>query len=165
MRTGMRCCIFTKLPAELSVGTREYLEPVAPEMAVIFLEFFVADGIDGNDYFLSQVQILNLGFLVVGYNPLLCVRQNVGDGLSGSDELSFFKSTPPQFPITRSYYYGVGEIQSCHSSAAVARCMAASVFSRRCDTSFTPDKAAFCCRFTASNFLWVAAYSVSICSN
>ena len=36
MRTGMRCCIFTKLPAELSVGTSEYLEPVAPEMAVIF---------------------------------------------------------------------------------------------------------------------------------
>ena len=34
--------------------------------------------------------------------------------------------------------------------------MAASVFSRRCATSFTPDKAAFCCRFTASNFLWVA---------
>ena len=32
----MRCCIFTKLPAELSVGTREYLEPVAPEIAVIF---------------------------------------------------------------------------------------------------------------------------------
>jgi len=36
MRTGMRCCIFTKFPAELSVGTKEYLEPVAPEMAVIF---------------------------------------------------------------------------------------------------------------------------------
>ena len=34
MRTGMRCCIFTKLPAELSVGTREYFDPVAPEMAV-----------------------------------------------------------------------------------------------------------------------------------
>ena len=63
---------------------------------------------------LEYIRLLNLGFLVVGYNPLLCVRQNVGDGLSGSDELSFFKSTPPQFPITRSYYYGVGEIQSCH---------------------------------------------------
>ena len=35
MRTGMRCCIFTKFPAELSVGTNEYLEPVAPEMAVM----------------------------------------------------------------------------------------------------------------------------------
>ncbi len=91
MRTGMRCCIFTKLPAELSVGTREYLEPVAPEMAGDFsFEFFVADGIDGNDYFLSDMQRFSLGFLVVGYNPLLCVRQNVGDGLSGSDELSFF---------------------------------------------------------------------------
>ena len=31
--TGMRCCIFTKFPAELSVGTQEYLEPVAPDMA------------------------------------------------------------------------------------------------------------------------------------
>ncbi len=35
MRTGMRCCILTKLPAELSVGTNEYFEPVAPEMAVM----------------------------------------------------------------------------------------------------------------------------------
>lgn len=35
MRTGMRCCILTKFPAELSVGTNEYLEPVAPDMAVI----------------------------------------------------------------------------------------------------------------------------------
>ena len=34
MRTGTRCWIFTKLPAELSVGTSEYLAPVAPEMAV-----------------------------------------------------------------------------------------------------------------------------------
>src|SRR5699024_814853 len=31
--TGIRCCIFTKFPAELSVGTKEYLEPVAPDMA------------------------------------------------------------------------------------------------------------------------------------
>ena len=31
--TGMRCCIFTKFPAELSVGTKEYLGPVAPDMA------------------------------------------------------------------------------------------------------------------------------------
>ena len=35
IRTGILCCIFTKLPAELSVGTKEYLEPVAPDMAVI----------------------------------------------------------------------------------------------------------------------------------
>ena len=34
MRTGMRCWIFTKLPAELSVGTNEYLEPVAPDIEV-----------------------------------------------------------------------------------------------------------------------------------
>ena len=34
MRTGMRCRIFTKLPAELSVGTNEYLEPVAPDIEV-----------------------------------------------------------------------------------------------------------------------------------
>lgn len=34
MRTGMRCCTFTKLPAELSVGTREYFDPVASDMAV-----------------------------------------------------------------------------------------------------------------------------------
>ncbi len=53
-------------------------------MAMIFpLNSLLADGINGNNgYFLSQVQILNLGFLVVGYNPLLYVRQNVGDGLS-----------------------------------------------------------------------------------
>ena len=34
MRTGMRCCTFTKFPAELSVGTNEYFEPVASDMAV-----------------------------------------------------------------------------------------------------------------------------------
>ena len=45
----------------------------------------------------------------------MCIRdRNVGDGLSGSDELSFFKSTPPQFPITRSYYYGVGAVSYTH---------------------------------------------------
>ena len=35
MRTGTRCCIFTKLPAELSVDTIEYFEPVAELMASI----------------------------------------------------------------------------------------------------------------------------------
>ena len=34
MRTGMRCCTLTKLPAELSVGTSEYFDPVASEIAV-----------------------------------------------------------------------------------------------------------------------------------
>ncbi len=34
IRTGMRCWTFTKLPAELSVGTREYFDPVASEIAV-----------------------------------------------------------------------------------------------------------------------------------
>ena len=33
IRTGMRCWTFTKLPAELSVGTSEYFDPVASEMA------------------------------------------------------------------------------------------------------------------------------------
>ena len=81
MRTGMRCCIFTKLPAELSVGTRGILGTSGSGDGSDFpFELFAADGINGNGYFLSQVQILNLGFLVVGYNPLLCVRQNVGDG-------------------------------------------------------------------------------------
>ena len=32
--TGIRCCILIKFPAELSVGTSEYLEPVASEIAV-----------------------------------------------------------------------------------------------------------------------------------
>ncbi len=66
-----------------------------------------------------------------------------------SNQLSFFKSTLSQFPITKeSYYYGVGEVEPCHFECwAVARCMAASVFSRRCDTSFTPDKASFLLSF------------------
>jgi hypothetical protein len=51
------------------------------------------DGVDSDLGFLAGAHAGELGFLVVGYNPLLCVRQNVGDGLSGSDELSFFKST------------------------------------------------------------------------
>ncbi len=34
IRTGIRCCTFTKFPAELSVGTREYFDPVASEIAV-----------------------------------------------------------------------------------------------------------------------------------
>jgi putative ABC transport system permease protein len=34
IRTGIRCCTLTKFPAELSVGTNEYLEPVASEIAV-----------------------------------------------------------------------------------------------------------------------------------
>ena len=36
IRTGIRCCTFTKLPAELSVGTSEYFEPVASDIAVTF---------------------------------------------------------------------------------------------------------------------------------
>ena len=51
------------------------------------------------------------------------------------------------------------------SSAAVARWMAASVFSRRWDTSFTPERAASRWRLVASSFLKVASYSVVICSN
>ena len=33
IRTGIRCCTFTKFPAELSVGTKEYFDPVASEIA------------------------------------------------------------------------------------------------------------------------------------
>ena len=36
IRTGMRCCTFTKLPVELSTGTAAYLAPVAPDTAMIF---------------------------------------------------------------------------------------------------------------------------------
>ena len=63
MRTGMRCCILTKFPAELSVGTNEYLEPVAPDMAVIVpVNSLSTDCIYGDGNLLSYMQVFPLEF-------------------------------------------------------------------------------------------------------
>ena len=90
MRTGMRCWIFTKLPAELSVGTNEYLEPVAPDIEVTLpLNSFIANGIYCDKYFLSDMQVLDLCLLIIGNDPFLGIRKNIGDGLPCRNKLSF----------------------------------------------------------------------------
>ena len=82
MRTGMRCWIFTKLPAELSVGTNEYLEPVAPDIEVTL-------PLNCDKYFLSDMQVLDLCLLIIGNDPFLGIRKNIGDGLPCRNKLSF----------------------------------------------------------------------------
>ena len=71
MRIGIRCCIFTKFPAELSVGTKEYLEPVAPDMDVIFPVNFLL--LIASTWMITYAQILNLCFFIIGNNPFLCI--------------------------------------------------------------------------------------------
>lgn len=69
----------------------------------------------------------SLGFLVVGYNPLLCVGE-CGVMVCPAVMVSFFKRYAANFPSQElPYYYGGKRFSRAISSAAVA-VMAASVF-------------------------------------
>ena len=86
MRTGMRCCILTKFPAELSVGTNEVLGTRGAGYGCdCSRELFVTDCIYGDGNLLSYMQVFHLSFLIVGDNPFLSIGQDISNGLSGCD--------------------------------------------------------------------------------
>ena len=62
MRTGMRCCIFTKLRQNYPWALGIFGAGGSGDGSDFSFEFFVADGIDGDDYFLSQGADSQSGF-------------------------------------------------------------------------------------------------------
>lgn len=90
MRTGTRCCIFTKLPAELSVGTIEYLEPVAELMAVmrpLKVLSLNASTVTSTSW---QLTMRRLASLYSWLPPFTGVGDDGRQRLSGINQLSFF---------------------------------------------------------------------------
>ena len=89
IRTGIRCCTLTKFPAELSVGTNEYLEPVASEIAVTSpVEYLSRQCVYLDTYFLPDIDVGDLGLLVIGRDPFVFISYEVGYRLSGLHVLS-----------------------------------------------------------------------------
>ena len=60
------------------------------------------------------MQILNLRFLIIGYNPFLSIRKNISNRLSSGNELSFLQRTTTELSITGSYHNRIRQIQACH---------------------------------------------------
>ena len=112
MRTGMRCCTLTKLPAELSVGTREYFEPVASEMAVTCpRNVLPGDAVHLDTHLLSDIDVGDLRLAVVCRDPLVHLSDEVGKSLSGRDVLARFQRAPAHVPVIGGCHHSVGEIQ------------------------------------------------------
>ena len=73
-----------------------------------------AESIDLDAYFLSDVDVGNLRFFVVGSDPFVVAPYKIGDGLPGLYELPRFKGAAPHISVVRSGDYRIREIQFCH---------------------------------------------------
>ena len=60
---------------------------------------------------LTDVDMGNLGFAVIGGDPLAGLADQIRQGLSGSDILTGLQSTPPHVSAIRSRHHGVRKIQ------------------------------------------------------
>lgn len=83
IRTGIRCCTLTKLPAELSVGTSEYFDPRRFRNGRYgAVESFVPERIDVDTDFLSDENAGDLGLFVVCRDPFVLAADQIAVVLS-----------------------------------------------------------------------------------
>ena len=78
------------------------------------LKLLVTDGIYGHTHLLSYIEILYLGFLIVGNHPFVVGWNDVGNGGSCIYHLSLLDRAATQFTVTRGHNHTVREIQLCH---------------------------------------------------
>ena len=115
IRTGIRCCTLTKLPAELSVGTSEYFDPVASEMAVTVPWKVLSPSASTRiRTFCPMKNAGDLGLFVVCRDPFVLAADQVADRLSTLEQLPRLDGAPSHVAVVRGRYDRVRQVQLRH---------------------------------------------------